>query len=232
MSEIPSDFELDAYVDGQLDLKRRLVVEDYLARHPDIAARVIGDMRAKSALQLLFGRSGESGAGTQRRKWRGMPMFAAVSAGIAVIGAMSFLALTAPPDYVSEAVASHRVAMMRAAMISQRENPDFDAREIVSATKIAMPSFPIGWRVTDVQVFPSDEGSALQVAVRSAAGVPLSIFAIRQRSRAPENPDAVREGVHSVAYWRGGDISYALTGEGEPNAIDATAEELNRFWKF
>ena len=44
----------------------------------------------------------------------------------------------------------------------------------------------------------------------------------------PEHPDAVREGEQSVAYWRRGDMSYALTGDQEPGLMDATAEALAR----
>ncbi len=61
-------------------------------------------------------------------------------------------------------------------------------------------------------------------------GQTLSIFALRQKSDAPERPDAVREGPQSVAYWRRGDMSYALTGEADPHAIDKTAEALAKSW--
>jgi len=41
----------------------------------------------------------------------------------------------------------------------------------------------------------------------------------------------VRDGEQSVAYWRRGDLSYALTGEGEPEQIDATADALADSWR-
>ena len=44
-----------AFIDGQLDVARRIEVEDYLAGHPEIAARVMADMRARDALALAFG---------------------------------------------------------------------------------------------------------------------------------------------------------------------------------
>ena len=53
MTDGPNESELAAYVDGQLDVEGRFAVEDHLRRHPDLAARVMGDLGARSALQLL-----------------------------------------------------------------------------------------------------------------------------------------------------------------------------------
>ena len=38
------DAELNGYVDGQLDAAGRIEVEDHLARHPELAARVMADL--------------------------------------------------------------------------------------------------------------------------------------------------------------------------------------------
>ena len=47
--------DLHAFVDDQLDIARRIEVEDHLSRHPDAAARVMADMRTRDALGLAFG---------------------------------------------------------------------------------------------------------------------------------------------------------------------------------
>ena len=57
-----------------------------------------------------------------------------------------------------------------------------------------------------------------------------ALFALKSRSDAPKRPSAVWEGLQSVAYWRRNDMSYALTGQAEPGAIDARAETLVRSW--
>ena len=49
------DFDLHAYVDGQLDIARRMEVEDYLSRHPEVAAQVMADLRTRDALRIAFG---------------------------------------------------------------------------------------------------------------------------------------------------------------------------------
>lgn len=228
----PSDQEIDAYVDGQLDTEGRFAVEEYLRVHPDAAARVMGDLGRRSALQLLAGNSDPlperfaeefwSVKPIVRPKWRRWMPVAGVSAtGIA---AAFMLMLQGPPGYVDDALASHLVSGIRAEMVSQVETPKFDAREIHRATNISVPHVPAGWRVTDVQLFPTDSGPALVMALKTKDGDHLSLFATRQRNGASERPDAIREGEHSVAYWRHGETSYALVGDSDPSAIDASAE--------
>ncbi|WP_420144553.1 anti-sigma factor family protein [Sphingobium sp.] len=232
--------EIDAYVDDQLDLSRRFVVETHLSRHPDQAARVMADLSSRSALRLMAPQPDAppqamadaaariSGVPARPRWRRAMPLIAplAAAAGLAIF----FLRPDGPPDYVDYAVNSHRIAMMRAAMVSQVETPHYNAQEIATNTRIAMPQLPTDWRVTDVQLFPTERGPALVIAVKTQDGQDFSLFALRDRSRAPERPDAVQEGTESVAYWRRGDMSYALTGATEPGLIDATAEALTRNW--
>lgn len=232
--------EIDAYVDEQLDLSRRFVVETHLSRHPDQAAQVMADLSSRSALRLMTPRPAPApdammqiaarlDATSRRPMWRRpLPVMGAMAAAASL--ALVLLRPSGPPDYVDYAVNSHRIAMMRAAMVSQVETPRYDAREIAFNTRIAMPHLPDDWRVTDVQLFPTERGPALVIAVKTQGGQDFSLFALRDRSRAPERPDAVQEGPESVAYWRRGDMSYALTGIGEPHAMDATAEALTRDW--
>lgn len=239
MTDTPGDLEIAAYIDGQLDPEGRFAVEEYLRRHPDLAAQVMADMGTRSALQLLarddralpsgLASLGRTLAAPPRPRWRRWAALggASVAAGAA---ALLLVAVQGPPDYVDYALNSHRIAMLRAGMESQAEAPHFDAKEIASTTDIAIPSVPADWKITDVQLFPTDRGPALLVAVKTEEGDPLSLFALRERSDAPERPDAIREGDESVAYWRRGEMSYALVGNSGPKAIDATAEELARTW--
>lgn len=241
MTEQPLAGEIDAYVDGALDNGRKFVVETYLSQNPALAARVMGDLGAASGLRLLFAAGDDTASQrsnqlqqlaappTPARRWRAAVIAALSTSGLAAAG-LFLLVSSKPPEYVDFAVNSHRIASLRATMHSQVETPHYDAREIVSSTRIAMPSLPGNWRITDVQLFPAAGGPALVVALRTEGGQNLSLFAVRAHSNAPERPDAVREGRESVAYWRRGEMSYALTGDTDPAAIDATAEALNRTW--
>ena len=80
--------------------------------------------------------------------------------------------------------------------------------------------------MTDAQIFPTAEGPALQLMVNTPSDETMSIFAVRAPTEAPEEPTAVRHEGTSVAYWREGAMSYALTGDGEPEAVDSAAEDL------
>lgn len=239
MTDTPADHELHAYIDNELDDVGRFAIETHLAEHPDLAARIMGDLSVRTGLRLmahreeavpdqLLGKGQALDGQPQRPFWRK----AAPVGGVGIAAALAFALVTGsnPPGYVDMAVASHRVAMMRAHMVSQIEGQALDHREILASTRIVLPALPTDWNVTDVQLFPAGGSPALLVAVTTAAGKRLSIFATRQRSDAPAIPDAVREGEQSVAYWRRGDMSYALTGEDDPVAIDETAELLNRSW--
>ncbi|PLU24301.1 Fis family transcriptional regulator, partial [Sinorhizobium medicae] len=46
--------DLDAYVDDQLDVARRIEVEAYLSAHPNVAARVMSDLRTRDELRLAL----------------------------------------------------------------------------------------------------------------------------------------------------------------------------------
>ena len=240
MTEQPSEQDIHSYVDGLLDPGSRFAMERHLSGDPALAAHVMRELSTRTALRLLAGEPARAPAAMKRlamqlqerahgRFWRrAVP----VSGGLAMAAALAaFLVLPhAPPSYVDMAVASHKVAMLRARMNSQIETPAIDYREIQVRTHIDLPALPADWQVTDVQLFPTRGAPALIVAVRTTDGRQFSLFATREKSSAPNIPDAIREGVQSVAYWRRGAMSYALTGEDEPGSVDAVAEHLNRFW--
>lgn len=237
MAEQPSELELHAYIDGQLDPARRFAIESQLMQDPERAAWVMGELSGRSALQLLaddprpiapaaVARAAQLDRAPPRRLARAGAIFGGLSLATAASLVLAWPA--GPPGYVDYAVSSHRIAMMRANMPSQIEAPVLDAREIENSTSIDLPALPADWRVTDVQLFPTDEGPALLVAVTAGDGQRMSLFALKSRSDAPKRPNAVREGMQSVAYWRRNDMSYALTGDAEPGAMDARAETLVR----
>jgi anti-sigma factor RsiW len=236
-NEPVSEFELEAYIDGQLDHARKMAVEDYLASNGQSAARVMADLRAMNALRLLAQESQPMPARLvdaaaslrtrlRRRRWR-LPAFAGLAVAATIAGVMVLPTPTdRTPIYVAEALMAHQTSIMRAGMASQLESPAFDAEEIMRSTNIRIPKLPAGWSIADVQLFPSDEGPALQMVVNMPNGERLSLFAVRSATRVAANPVAVKRGGTAIAYWYREGTSYALTGTGSPEAIDLLADDL------
>ncbi|WP_288584307.1 zf-HC2 domain-containing protein, partial [uncultured Methylobacterium sp.] len=50
-----TEADLNAYIDGQLDLGRRIEVEEHLSARPEVAARVMADLHTRDALCAAFG---------------------------------------------------------------------------------------------------------------------------------------------------------------------------------
>lgn len=240
-----SEAEIHAYLDGELELSRRYAVEDHLALHPIDAARFMGDVRLRTSLRMIAGETGaprrdmieaaarlavrlneqrEQGRRQLLGGWSVRGLAAAAMLMLILIPARNVLAR--PPDFVGDAVDAYRTGLLRAKMVSQIESPRFDAKEVQRSTHIRPPRLPARWVVTDAQIFPSDEGPALQLMVSTPSDETMSIFAVRAPSEAPEEPTAIRHGGATVAYWREGDMSYALTGDDDPEAVDSAADAI------
>lgn len=230
-----TEIDLAAYVDGELDLERACQVELHLSRQPVQAARVMADLAGRTALRLIIReRNAGSGPATvparteqpKRRQRTTAALLAAAAVAALVVPNLGGRSVATPPAYLEDAMMSHRITLMRARMTSQPESPHFDAEDLERETHIRVPRLPDDWHVLDAQLFPSDQGPALQLLIRTATGGSLSIFAVRGPSNAPSEPSAVRRGDQSIAYWRKGDVSYAVIGDGSPEQIDRIADDL------
>ncbi|RVD51021.1 anti-sigma factor, partial [Mesorhizobium sp. M2D.F.Ca.ET.140.01.1.1] len=71
-----TDADLDAYIDDQLDVARRIEVEAFLSARPEAAARVMSDLRTRDELRgALAGPAGVARPATAdaaRRLERGL----------------------------------------------------------------------------------------------------------------------------------------------------------------
>ena len=238
-------YDLNAYVDGQLDMPRRIEVEDHLARHPDIAARVMADMRTRDELRLAFAEHSSLArpqtAETARRLERGLARSRALSrlrrfATAAVIATAGWIAhaeftgasstaAPIPAVFVDNAVKAHRTEAARLAMAIEPAAATYDPAAIRASTALAMPIVPAGWQVRDIQIRPADAGTSVEIVFDAEDLGRVSLFAARAASFAVVAPAAERRNTETVAYWQMGDTAYALTGPAD-RALVAAAQTL------
>jgi anti-sigma factor RsiW len=245
-SDALSDEDLYAYIDNQLDVARRVEVESYLAERPQAAAQVMADLRNRDELRMALAvapqrvRPATTDAARRvdgaliRQAWfsRFRP---ALAATVLLVLGWSAHALTVPnftplngslPAYVEAAVNARQTSLLRAAMFSQPEAPDYDRSEVLSATAITMPELPANWVVTDVQVFPSNFGPSVEMAIKTERYGTLSLFAARPGGFDVAQVTTLEMTELSGAHWQIGEIAYALLGERSTHDLGEAAIAL------
>jgi len=244
-----TDADLDAYVDDQLDVTRRIEVEAFLSARPEAAARVMSDLRTRDELRVALagskGMARPATADAARRLERGLAqgrIFVALqrAATVAVFVAAGWLAngiigpmlvtrvvaSPQPPAYLEEAIRAHKTTLVRETMPSQPEAPNYVAGEIRAATAIVMPSLPKGWKVRDVQIYPSRFGPSVEMAVETKEMGLVSLFAIRPGTFDVVKPTVAPSGDISSAYFQIGDVAYAVVARSDVQDLDRAAETL------
>ena len=244
-----TDADLDAYVDDQLDVARRIEVEAHLAARPEAAARVMSDLRTRDELRVALARpvgmarpaTTEAARRLERALARGR-IFSVLQRAVAaaVLVAAGWLAngifgpllvtkvvaSTQPPAYVEDAVRAHRTTLVREAMPSQPEASNYNADEIRAATAIVMPSLPDDWKIRDIQVYPSQFGPSVEMAVETKDLGLVSLFAIRPGTFDVVKPTVAPSGDISSAYFQIGEVAYAVVGRSDAGNLDRAAEKL------
>jgi len=244
-----TECDLQAYIDEQLDAAGRLEVADYLVRNLDVAARVLEDLRNRDAMRALAGgRAAESAPrlaaaakrldtalSRQRLITRLSQMTALAAALLAFVtiglayrqnGHIVTPAKAAVPVFIEEALMSHRTALVRSHMRSQPEVPHFDPSDVRHATHINVPRLPNGWRILDVQLFPSDYGPSLQIVIDAGQKQPISLFAARASMGLPGRPTLKTVDGDELAYWAREGTVYVLTGVQSKPFLAAAAADL------
>ncbi|MGO4571671.1 anti-sigma factor family protein [Microvirga sp. 2TAF3] len=250
MADPITETDLLGYVDDQIEAARRIEVESYLARNPEVAARVMADLKDRDALRLAFAgglpRPSESMFGAAHRleralAWRETGLrLRRVAAVVALVGigwvahAQIGLGITdseaspKPPAFVEDARHSHETALLRARMASQSEAAGYDPAEILTATGIQLPALPDEWQVRDAQVFPSRDGHSIEIAIDAGDLGRVSLFAAHVPTFDVITPTLARFDGAKAVYWQTGPLAYALTGSGSDKAIERAATRLAR----
>lgn len=246
--DVIGESDLDAYVDDQLDVSRRIEVEAYLSVHPAIAARVMADLRTRDELRLALAprltmavpATGNAARRLNAALHRGAflrrlrPLAAAavlLTAGWVAHSQLGFSstaqASSEVPEYVGVAIEAHRTSLLRATMYSQPEAPDYDREELLSGTAITMPELPADWQVTDVQVYPSKFGPSVGMAIEAGSLGTVSLFAARPGEFLVVPVEAEHVADITTAHWQIGEIAYALVGRAELEPLRKAALDLS-----
>ena len=240
------DADLDAYVDDQLEPSRRIEVEAYLSARPELAAQVMGDLRTRDELRLALvathiapkpatnaaARKLSRGLANRRhaRIFQKAASIAILVAGgwlaHSAMAPISVTASTPPPAFVADALRAHDTTLVRAAMASQPEVSAYDEIEIRAATGIVMPDLPEGWKVLDAQIYPSQFGPSVELALESKELGMTSLFAVRPGSFDVVDVTVDGSGANTAAYWQIGEVAYALIAKADKKDLDRAAERL------
>ena len=237
MSEVVSEADLNAYIDDQLDNMRRLAVEDYLARNPQLASRVMADLRARDSLRLVLhapmraaeGATVEAAARLKHRMmWRS---FIGKLRKVAAVGLFMTIGWFAreevkflhpgdmetvdeAPVFVADALIAYRTEQMRAEMETPSAQLSYDPAAIEARMNIRIPQLPPNWSVNDVQIFPSHEGGSVEASIVAESLGRISMFAERMDSDRVLPPTLASNGAETTIYWQSGHEAVALTATG------------------
>jgi len=129
---------------------------------------------------------------------------------------------------VEHAVRGHRTSLVRAGRPSQPEGKTYDRDDIRAATAIVMPVLPKGWRMIDVQVFPSDFGPSVEASVRTEEGTLISLFASRPGHFAVEPVKDLNLSDTEAAWWQIGEVAYAVVSSTPDTGLADEAELLKK----
>lgn len=244
-----TDSDLDAYVDEQLEPARRIEVSAWLAERPDAAARVMADLRARDELRLALALPDASGNPSTTDKarrlerglglgrvYRSLQQAAAVAFLIGMgwaanemvgpMGVTESVASAPPPPFVEDAMRAHGTSVIRAAMVSQPDAPDYDPDEIRAMTAIVMPDLPGDWQIKDVQLFPSRFGPSVELSAQADELGPVSLFAVRPGTFDVIKPTLAPGAGMSAVFFQIGEVAYAIVATGDAQQLDRAAERL------
>ncbi|MCF4166242.1 hypothetical protein L2U69_11350 [Zavarzinia compransoris] len=251
-----TDFDLAAYVDGQLPPQRRVEVAAHLAKDPRTAAAVMADIAQRDALRLAFRgpdahlsvdmvpldmvdaadilshKLSRRARGGRLRRIAAVFMVGALGWGLH--GALGPLAISdsvasvPAPAFVGDAMRAHQTAVLRA---GAHAAPDGTWRpeDIRAATAITLPRLPDDWRVHDLQIFPSTYGPSVEMTLDAAEFGTLSLFAVRPGDFAvtPVSAAPATAAETPAAYWQLGEVAYALVGGADGEALNQAARGLS-----
>lgn len=237
------EFELHAYVDGDLDDESMARVETYLSRNPEIAAKVREYVKQKDDLRAYARQEGSVGESpaiyslakrlAKRLKskrilpWR-QAMVVSLLLGFGWVGHAVYVQLAEGPEYTSEMIQAHLLSSSdptEVLPISQERISRLYSR--IGELERLPDLERFGYRPIGAQLVPSDEGAMLHVPYRNDKGMTVSYFLLHDNEEA-EIPRHIlhRKGV-TMVYWQHDHSRYAVAAPLEDRELSHIASFLD-----
>lgn len=243
--------DLHAFVDGMIEGPRRVEIEDYLARHPDIAGRMQGhaDLRRRLREQLApimeepippqldLARRVEAHRQRRRIPWR-IAASIVLAMGIGGVAGWSLREAAEPPgtgvaalareaasNYLVYAVDPTRPVEMSAA----------DSTQLVSwisqrlARPITLPNLAsAGYRLMGGRLIATEHGPAGLFLYDDAQGTRIAMMVrpMARKGNSPMSPHTLR-GVSGYA-WADQGLGYSVMGPASTPGMHPLADEVRR----
>ncbi|QQP92040.1 hypothetical protein IGS68_12905 [Skermanella sp. TT6] len=256
MTEPISEFDLMAYVDDQLDAGRRIEVEEYLSRHPQLAAQVMDDLFRRDELRLALTEAATVTGVDQailpaerlgrrlsvrkvlHRSRRAIAASFLLATGwlahatFGGLGADPASAAHIMPVYADEAVEAHRTILLeeRNGLFTRTAAAPERIADLATGANpaIPLPHLPKTFTPVASHLVPWDHGNAVQVLFHDPSGESLTLFAVETDSFSIEQPYAEEVDGVTIAYWQSGWFAYVLGGSVDRDDLLTLAVRISR----
>ncbi|OZI66364.1 anti-sigma factor family protein [Bordetella genomosp. 11] len=243
--------DLHAYVDGALAGPERARIEEYLARHPDVAARLRGHGELRQRLreqlapimdepippELNLARMVEAHRRRRHIPWR-IAASVVLALGIGGVGGWHMRGATESPNtglaaLAREAAASYQV--YAADSTRPVEMPASDSAQLVSwisqrlARPIALPNLAsAGYRFMGGRLVATEHGPAGLFLYDDAQGTRIAMM-VRPMARKDDMPMSAHKAPGLSGYaWVDQGLGYSLIGPASVPDIHPVADEVRR----
>jgi len=240
--------DLVAFVDDALSAERRALVEDWLAEHPDVAARIARDRQVSARLRSALGAFGEGPLPAHlrvdairrdmRRRRMGAARLAAAAALLLAVGLGAGWTLNdyargaaAPGDEIAAALEAHRI------FVAEKAHPvevSAEARDHLGVwlgnrlgTPVAIPDLgAAGLTLMGGRLLPGPDGPAGQLMYEVPDGRRVTLYIQPGAGEARSFFFAAFEGEDALA-WRSPELSYVLTGPFDRDRLIGIAHQIH-----
>jgi anti-sigma factor RsiW len=240
-NEIELEYQLHAYVDGDLDEDSMSVVEEYLRKNPEMAAKVREYLRQKDDIRGFASKEASSDETPaihelakklanrlkprRQPRWRRPIMVAVLLAG-GWLGHMVYAPLAEGPRFANEIVQAHLLSSSDPSEVLPISPERLSRLFSRIGEEQRVPDLrEFGYEAVGAQLLPSDEGPVLHIPYRGNDGSMVSYFLFHDPLE-DEVPRHVlqRAGV-TMVYWQHDHSRYAV-------AAPLPDDELTRIAAF